>query len=132
MENSLLTHEGELSCGRDFSVYVKGMDAGLALKIKDIVPHILAGRIADKGCANGSLLVHLSALFPTSSIVGIDLSSALLSQARQRQYVNNNVSFVRGNIIKRTFGQSLSQHRNLLVGLSRSLQLQRLRPFLRA
>jgi SAM-dependent methyltransferase len=103
MEKALLTHEGELSCGRDFSVYVKGMDAGLALKINDIVPHIRPGRIVDKGCANGSLLVHLSALFPTSSLVGIDLSPTLLSQARKRRYVNNNVTFVRGNMIKRSF-----------------------------
>jgi len=103
MENALLTHEGELSSGRDFSVYVKGMDAGLALKIKDIVPYIRPGKIVDKGCANGSLLTHLSTLFPTSSIVGEDLSSELLKQARARHYDNNNVSLVRGNIIKRRF-----------------------------
>jgi hypothetical protein len=106
MKHTLLTHEGELSCGRDFSVYVKGMDAGKALKIKDIVPHVLPGLIADKGCANGSLIECLSELFPTSTIFGIDLSSTLLAQARRRKYANNNVSFVRGNIIERTFDRA--------------------------
>jgi SAM-dependent methyltransferase len=95
----LLTHEGELSSGRDFRVYAAGMDASMALKIADLCPHVLPGKIADKGCGTSTLLVHLSALFPTSEIVGMDLSRELLRLAESRHYPNHNVSIVRANII---------------------------------
>jgi SAM-dependent methyltransferase len=99
----LLTEDGELSTGRDFRVYAAGMDASLALKITDICPHVVPGLIADKGCGTGSLLVHLSQLFPDSQIVGLDLSSELLRLAESQHYPNHNVSIVRGNILKPRF-----------------------------
>jgi SAM-dependent methyltransferase len=57
----------------------------------------------DKGCGTGLLLVHLSELFPTSQIVGMDLSRELLRLAESQHYPNQNVSIVRGDIVKQHF-----------------------------
>ena len=99
----LLNEDGELSHGRDFSVYSSGMDASLAVKIEDICQHIRPGRIVDKGCGTGSLLIHLSELFPESEIVGMDLSRELLHMSESQYYPNHNVAIVRGNIIHQRF-----------------------------
>lgn len=99
----LLTEDGELSTGRDFRVYAAGMDASLGVKILDLCPHIVPGLIVDKGCGTGSLLIHLSELFPTSQIVGMDLSRELLRLAESHHYPHQNVSIVKGNIIPRHF-----------------------------
>jgi SAM-dependent methyltransferase len=99
----LLTEDGELSTGRDFKVYAAGMDASLALKISDLCPHIRPGTIVDKGCGTGTLLVHLSTLFPDSQIIGMDLSRELLRTAESQYYPNHNVSIVKGNIIHERF-----------------------------
>jgi SAM-dependent methyltransferase/nicotinamide mononucleotide adenylyltransferase len=99
----LLTEDGELSTGRDFRVYAAGMDASMGVKLTDLCPHVLPGRIVDKGCGTGTLLVHLSALFPTSEIVGMDLSRELLRTAESQYYPNHNVSIVRGNVIGQHF-----------------------------
>ena len=85
------------------SVYAAGMDASMAVKLEDIGPHIVAGRIVDKGCGTGKLLVHLSRLFPESQIVGLDLSRELLRTAESQHYVNQNVSIVKANIVHRHF-----------------------------
>jgi SAM-dependent methyltransferase len=95
----LLTDDGELSTGRDFRVYAAGMDASMAVKITDLCPHVLPGLIVDKGCGTGTLLVHLSELFPTSQIVGMDLSRELLHLAESQHYTNHNVTIVKANII---------------------------------
>src|SRR5262249_45055450 len=99
----LLTEEGELSTGRDFRVYAAGLDASLQVKITDLGPHVLPGMIVDKGCGTGKLLVHLSELFPTSQIVGLDLSSELLRVAESQHYPHQNVAILRANIIHRHF-----------------------------
>jgi SAM-dependent methyltransferase len=102
-EDVLLTDDGELSHGRDFKVYAAGMDASLSVKIEDVCPHIKRGRIVDKGCGTGALLIHLSTLFPDSEIVGMDLSSELLRTSEGQFFPNQNVSIVRGNIIHQRF-----------------------------
>jgi SAM-dependent methyltransferase len=99
----LLTDDGELSTGRDFRVYAADMDASMAVKITDLCPHVLPGLIVDKGCGTGALLVHLSELFPTSEIVGLDLSRELLRLAESQHYPNHNVSIVKANIIHQHF-----------------------------
>jgi SAM-dependent methyltransferase len=98
-----LTQDGELSTGRDFRVYAAGMDASIAVKITDLCPHVLPGTIVDKGCGTGTLLVHLSRLFPQSQIIGMDLSRELLRIAESQYYPNHNVSIVKGNIIHERF-----------------------------
>jgi SAM-dependent methyltransferase len=98
-----LTDEGELSHNRDFGVYARGMDANLALKVQDLLPHVQRGRIVDKGCGTGSLLVELSKAFPESQIVGLDLSRELLRIADGRHYPHSNVMVAKGNIVQRHF-----------------------------
>ncbi|MBS2009335.1 MAG: methyltransferase [Cyanobacteria bacterium SZAS TMP-1] len=104
-EDVLVNEEGELSHGRDFTVYSQGMDASLAVKIQDICPHIqpTAGKIVDKGCGTGTLLIHLSNLFPRAEIVGMDLSRELLHMSDSQHYPNHNVTVVKGNIIHKRF-----------------------------
>src|SRR5262249_51040244 len=95
----LLTEDGELSTGRDFAVYAAGMEASMAVKITDLCPHVLPGLIVDKGCGTGTLLVHLSELFPTSQIVGMDLSRELLHLAESQHYPHHNVTIGQANLI---------------------------------
>jgi SAM-dependent methyltransferase len=95
--------DGELSTGRNFDVYRAGMDASMAVKLRDIAPHILPDQIVDKGCGTGLLLVHLSELFATSRIIGMDLSRELLQTALSKPYPGGNVAIVRGDIIHQHF-----------------------------
>jgi SAM-dependent methyltransferase len=99
----LITEEGELSVGRNFLVYIKGMEAGMGLKLQDMFRWILPGLIVDAGCGSGKMLEHLSALYAHSQIVGVDLSTELLRVAESLHYPNHNVSVVRGNIIAPRF-----------------------------
>jgi SAM-dependent methyltransferase len=98
-----MTDHGELSTGRDFRVYKAGMDASLAVKIADICTHVRPGTIVDKGCGTGKLLVHLSALWPESRILGLDISTELLHTAAGQPFPHPNASIVKGDIIQRHF-----------------------------
>jgi SAM-dependent methyltransferase len=98
-----MTDDGELSPGQDFHIYAAGMDASLPLKIADICPHVRPGSIVDKGCGTGKLLIHLSAIWPRSRIVGIDVSNELLHIAESQPYPLPNVSIVKGDIIQQHF-----------------------------
>lgn len=102
-ENVLVNDDGELSDGRNFKVYAQGMDASMQDKIRDIVPHIKPGRIVDKGCGTGTMLVYLSQVFPESEIIGMDLSRSFLHMAESQHYASQNVSVVMGNIIEQRF-----------------------------
>jgi SAM-dependent methyltransferase len=101
----LLNDDGELSHGRDFAVYSEGMDASLSVKIQDICPWIVGGYIVDKGCGTGTLLIHLSNLYPKAQIVGMDLSRDLLHRSEGQHYPNHNVAVVMGNIIHKRFAE---------------------------
>lgn len=102
-DDVLLNEDGELSHGRDFTVYSQGMDASMAIKVQDICPHVRPGKIVDKGCGTGTFLIHLSALFPNSEIVGMDLSRELLHMSESHHFPNHNVAVVKGNIIQQRF-----------------------------
>jgi len=106
LQDSLLNDDEELCSGRDFAVYSQGMDASMSVKINDICPYVLAGKIVDKGCGTGTLLIHLSTLFADSQIVGVDLSRELLRRSLAQQYPNHNVSVVKANIIHRRFADN--------------------------
>jgi tRNA G46 methylase TrmB len=99
----LVTEDGELSVGRDFAIYGAAMDASLQQKVDDLLPWVKPGLIVDKGCGTGKLMIELSKRFPTSQIIGVDLSSELLKVADSQHYPNHNVSVVRGNVIPRRF-----------------------------
>lgn len=105
-QDVLLNESGELSNGRDFATYAAGMDASTKVKLSDICPWILPGKIVDKGCGTGSLLVHLSELFAESEIVGMDLSRELLHLSESKHYPNHNVAVLKGNIIQQRFRQA--------------------------
>ncbi len=99
----LLNEDGELSHGRDFAVYSRGMDASMAVKIQDICQWIVGNYIVDKGCGTGTLLIHLSNLHSEAQIVGMDLSRDLLHRSEGQHYANHNVAVVMGNIIHKRF-----------------------------
>ncbi len=98
-----LTDDGELTPSREFVVYVRGMEAGTAQKVLDIAPHVRPGRIVDKGCGSGLFLLELSKLFPTSQLLGLELSRELLRVADGRHYPASNVAIVQGNAIQPHF-----------------------------
>jgi SAM-dependent methyltransferase len=73
------------------------MDASLAQKVEDLVPWVLSGRIVDKGCGTGKLLVELSRRFPGASLVGVDLSREFLRRSDENTYAGGDVELVLGD-----------------------------------
>ena len=100
LQDERMSDEGELSSGRNFGVYAAGMDASMAVKIQDICPHVRSGTIVDKGCGTGKLLVHLSATWPASRIVGLDISRELRRIARSQPYPRPNVTILESDIVQ--------------------------------
>jgi SAM-dependent methyltransferase len=91
-----LTDDGELAAHRDFTSYGGQMDASLGQKLDDLLPWVRPGRVVDKGCGTGKLLVELARRFPSSAFVGVDLSRELLRRCDENTYAAGDVSFVRG------------------------------------
>jgi hypothetical protein len=83
----LLTDAGSLTSTRNYASYTQGMsnDAIIDLKYRDIKTHILPGRIADEGCADGALLARIADDFPDSDLIGIEITGELLSRCLERQ-----------------------------------------------
>jgi trans-aconitate methyltransferase len=83
----LLTDDGSLTDTRNYATYAQEMSnrAIIDLKYQDIGPHILAGRIADEGCADGALLVRVARDFPDSDLIGIEITGELLARCHERQ-----------------------------------------------
>jgi SAM-dependent methyltransferase/nicotinamide mononucleotide adenylyltransferase len=97
----LLNDDGELGHARDFGSYGAQMDASLKQKLEDLLPWVVPGRIVDKGCGTGMLLVELSRLYPDSALVGVDLSREFLRRCDENTYAGEDVTFAYGNIIER-------------------------------
>jgi SAM-dependent methyltransferase len=97
---TLLNEDGELGHLRDFLSYGAMMDASLVQKLEDFLPHLAPGCIVDKGCGTGKLLVELSRLFPSSAIVGVDLSREFLRLCDENTYATEDVTLVYGNVIE--------------------------------
>lgn len=98
---TLLNDDGELGHFRDFLSYGAQMDASLVQKLEDLIPWVKPGCIVDKGCGTGKLLVELSRLFPSSQLVGVDLSREFLRLCDENTYASQDVALVFGNIIER-------------------------------
>ncbi len=83
----LLTETGSLTETRDYSTYAYGMgqDAVIEYKYNDMKTFILPGKIADEGCADGSLIVRLAKDFTDSDILGIEITSEFVARCRERQ-----------------------------------------------
>lgn len=93
----VLTADGELAHARDFASYGAQMDASLRNKLDDLLQWVVPGRIVDKGCGTGKLLVALSHEFPTSAFDGVDLSREFLRRCNGNTYAANDVRLVCGD-----------------------------------
>ena len=91
------TDDGELGAKRDFESYGNQMDAALVQKLEDLLPFVLPGKIVDKGCGTGKLLVELSRRFPESALVGVDLSREFLRRTDENTYAGQDVELIRGD-----------------------------------
>ncbi|MBI4144100.1 methyltransferase domain-containing protein [Candidatus Woesearchaeota archaeon] len=87
-----------------FKVYAKNMNASMQEKSK-ILAFVLPGNIVEFGCGNGAVLELLSAHFPESTVVGVDLSDTLLDMAEQRKYAGK-VILKKADIIKAKFPEN--------------------------
>jgi SAM-dependent methyltransferase len=90
------TDDGELAEHRDFASYGAQMDASLVQKLQDLLPWVKPGRIVDKGCGTGKLLVELSRRFPQSALVGVDLSREFLRRCDENTYGGGDVELLLG------------------------------------
>ena len=103
---TLLNEDGELGHLRDFLSYGAMMDASLVQKLEDLIPFVKPGCIVDKGCGTGKLMVELSRLFPSSRLVGVDLSREFLRVCDENTYATDDVTLVFGNVIERNVAPS--------------------------
>jgi SAM-dependent methyltransferase/nicotinamide mononucleotide adenylyltransferase len=94
---TLRTDDGELAAHRDFASYGAQMDASLVQKLEDLLPWVRPGRIVDKGCGTGKLMVELSRRFPGASLVGVDLSRELLRRSDENTFAGGDVQLVLGD-----------------------------------
>jgi ubiquinone/menaquinone biosynthesis C-methylase UbiE/nicotinamide mononucleotide adenylyltransferase len=92
----LRNDDGELAEHRDFASYGAQMDLSLQQKLDDLLPWVKPGRIVDKGCGTGKLLVELSRQFPSSSLVGVDLSREFLRRCDENTYASGDVELLLG------------------------------------
>jgi nicotinamide mononucleotide adenylyltransferase/SAM-dependent methyltransferase len=97
----LVNDDGELGHARDFTSYGAQMDASLKQKLDDLLPWVKPGCIVDKGCGTGKLLVELSHRYPSSRLVGVDLSREFLRRCDENTYAGQDVGFVHANVIDR-------------------------------
>lgn len=97
----LLNDDGELGHAREFASYGAQMDAALAQKLEDLSPWVVPGRIVDKGCGTGKLLVELSRRHPDSAFVGVELSREFLRRCDENHYSSEDVTFLFGNAAER-------------------------------
>lgn len=96
----LVNQAGELAHARDFDSYGAQMDASLRQKLEDLWPWVRPGRVVDKGCGTGALLVELSRRLPGSALVGVDLSQEFLRRCDENTYLSQDVRLVRGDVIE--------------------------------
>jgi len=94
----LTTTEGELTESREFRTYGSQMDESMPMKWAEMSPFIKEGKIVDAGFGTGTLLFYLSQNFPSSDIIGLDLSREFLRHAEGQYYPNHNVYVYRKNI----------------------------------
>ncbi len=106
---SILTDQGSLTEERDYDTYAIGMGNREIIRIKyeDIRHCIVGGRIADEGCADGSLLMEIAKDFPDSDLLGVDITKEFIARCeenmRQHRFSGAYIRFKQANILSRTF-----------------------------
>jgi SAM-dependent methyltransferase len=68
---------------KGYEVYAAGMEASAEDKAK-LLAYVRPGVIADLGCGAGTLLELLRREFPTSDIMGVDVSEEMVARCRAR------------------------------------------------
>jgi hypothetical protein len=137
----LLTDSGSLTEMRNYSVYSQGMNnaAILELKYRDIKDAIVAGKIADEGCADGALLVPIARDFADSDLVGIEITGEFMARCIERQrameFGGTYIHFHQRNITEPVF-EPASIDTTICNSTTHELwsygdQAQTLRPYLR-
>jgi SAM-dependent methyltransferase len=74
-----------------------------------LLPHLRPGlRLLDAGCGPGSITIGLAAAVAPGEVVGLDITAAVLEQARQRATAAGlrNVRFERGSVLSLPFADS--------------------------
>ena len=84
--------------GRNHETYGAAMDAALQVKLLDLLPFVVPGRVVDLGSGTGALVQALSYRFPQSAFDGIDLSVPLLRRAEDLTYGSESVRFLHGDV----------------------------------
>jgi len=106
-KDPLFSENGNLSDSRDYTTYASGMQANLTHKWDRIRPHILPGRIADEGCADGGLLTYVQKEHPESDLLGVDGSREFVARANERlrsgQFANTFTHFYCRNLLTKIF-----------------------------
>lgn len=84
----ILTEQGNISDDRDYDLYAAAMGNKQAIEFKynDIREfiHKTTERIADEGCADGSLLVLISKDFPDADLIGVDIAKENIELFNER------------------------------------------------
>jgi SAM-dependent methyltransferase len=84
--------------------YLRGMDASMRQKVALTAAHLLCeGEVADMGMGSGSGSFALAALYPSLSVIGVDLDPKMVARARERHRLPN-LRFVEGDIAAQCFG----------------------------
>lgn len=91
---------------RDHDEYATGMNAGVDVKQRDIIPNIPsdAAVIVDVGCGPGGLIKQIGHSFPNAKIIGLELKPELRKIARDANKDNPNVSIVPANVLEKQLG----------------------------
>jgi SAM-dependent methyltransferase len=86
--DKMISDDGDITTTRDYNSYVRQMDEIAVLKFQETLPHILAGRIGDIGCAVGSWikLASQDERFRESDFYGIEVARQLFDICQQRKH----------------------------------------------
>ena len=114
--DDMIGADGDLTESRDYSTYVKAMDATAELKYRETAPYIKPGRIGEIGCAVGSW-IQLACKEPRlreSDFFGIEVARALYRICLQRkengEFENPYVFFAQKNAVTSLCFQSNSMN----------------------
>lgn len=103
--DDMIGADGDLTESRDYTTYVKAMDATAELKYRETAPYIQPGRIGEIGCAVGSWiqLACKEPRFHESDFIGIEVARALYRICLQRKengdFANPYVFFAQKNAV---------------------------------